>query len=75
MEFMSNNFGDKEQITAEDVKLRQVEDFIFLILASIKSTSRVSFYDLSREDKLDISIEKDNKYIVPNFIYTKKKGE
>lgn len=75
MEFMSRNFGDKDQITTDDIRLRQVEDFIFLILASIKSTSRVSFYDLSRdEDKLDISIEKEDKYIVPNFTY-KKKGE
>lgn len=73
MEFMSRNFGDKDQITTEDIRLKQVEDFIFLILASIKSTSRVSFYDLSRdEENLDISIEKEGKYIVPNFLYTKK---
>lgn len=73
MEFMSKNFGNRDEITAEDVRIKQVEDFIFLILASIKSTSRVSFYDMKRdESKLDIGIEKDNKYIVPNFIYTKK---
>ena len=73
MEFMSKNFGDNTQITTKDIKLKQVEDFIFLILASIKSTSRVSFYDLSRDEtKLDISIEKEDKYVVPNFTYTKK---
>lgn len=49
MEFMSKNFGDRDKITAEDIKINQVEDFIFLILASIKSTSRVSFYDLHPE--------------------------
>lgn len=73
MEFMSKNFGDRDKITAEDIKINQVEDFIFLILASIKSTSRVSFYDLHRdEDKLDITIEKNDNYVVPNFEYIKK---
>lgn len=75
MSFMAKNFNDKEKITAEDVKINEVEDFIFLILASIKSTSRISFYEMTRDDKLDITIEKENKYLVPNFTYTKIKED
>ena len=75
MAFMSKNFDDKKSITAKDIKLSEIEDFVFLILASIKSTSRISFYDISRdENKLDITIEKNNKYLVPDFTYTKKEG-
>ena len=75
MEFMARNFEDKNHIETKDIKLRNVEDFIFLILASIKATSRVSFYDLERdEDKLDININIDDKYNVPNFGYTKKEN-
>lgn len=72
MEFMANNFGNKNKIQVEDMHLNQVEDFIFLILASIKATSRVSFYDVYRDpEALDINIDKDN-YNVPNFTYIKK---
>ncbi len=72
MEFMSKNFKDKDVIQTKDINIQNIEDFIYLILASIKATSRVSFYDLNRdESKLDINIDIDN-YNVPNFEYQKK---
>lgn len=72
MEFMAKNFGDRSSIKAENIRLDEVEDFVFLILASIKSTSRASFYDLERdENQLDINID-NNGYNVPNFGYIKK---
>lgn len=72
MEFMAKNFGDRSSIKAENIRLNEVEDFVFLILASIKSTSRASFYDLERdENQLDINID-NNGYNIPNFGYIKK---
>lgn len=73
MEFMANNFKDKDKISTKDMNIQNVEDFVMLILASIKATSRVSFYDLQRdENKLDINIDINNQFNVPNFDYVKK---
>ena len=35
MAFMADKFKDKEKISAHDIKIKDVEDFIFLILATI----------------------------------------
>lgn len=73
MEFMSKNFKDKNSIHTKEMEIKDVEDFVFLILASIKATSRVSFYDLKRdENALDVNFDIDDKFNVPNFEYVKR---
>lgn len=73
MEFMARHFKDNKSVEAKDFDINQVEDFIFLILGTIKSTSRLSFYDINRDpEKDDISVEINDKFIVPNFSYIKK---
>lgn len=73
MAFMAENFQEKAHIEAKDIPLRQVEDFVFLILASIKATSRVSFYELERDESaLNINVTVGGTYSVPNFGYTRK---
>ena len=73
MDFMDKNFGDEDRVFAKDINIKNAEDFIYLILATIKSTSRVSFYDAIRdEEKLNINVQINDDYSVPNFEYVKK---
>ena len=73
MDFMDKNFGDNNEVYAKDINIKNAEDFVFLILATIKSTSRVSFYKAKRdEDEIDINVDVNEDYNVPNFLYVKK---
>ena len=68
--FIKNNNGE-EDLNKHNIK--NAEDFVFLILATIKSTSRVSFYKAKRdEDEIDINVDVNEDYNVPNFLYVKK---
>lgn len=72
MEFMGEAFEDNKTINIKDINLNDIEDFIMVILGTVKVNSRRSFYEIKRADpmeNLDI-----REYNVPNYDYIRKEG-
>ena len=74
MEFMAENFQDKKQIHVHDFKVDNVDDFLYLMLGAIKATAPISFYDMDRQDELNVNIDVNDKVNAPDYIYTKKEN-
>jgi hypothetical protein len=72
MEFMEDAFKDENQIDVKKIPVKSVEDFIMVILGTVKADSRSSFYDFVRPDDLEY-ITKEDKYEMPNFQYVRRK--
>lgn len=68
VEFMMNNFKDKKEITTRDIKLNSLDDFILLILATVRAQFGTMFYSIEKLDETFIN----DKYIVPNYRFTKR---
>ena len=71
MDFMANAFKDNEEIDVKRIPVKSVEDFIMVILGTVKSDSRYSFYKYVRPENIE-RIVKDEKYEMPNYSYVKK---
>ena len=71
MEFMSKAFKDQHEIDVKQIPVKSVEDFIMVILGTVKSDSRHSFYNYVRPENIE-RITKDEKYEMPNYSYVKK---
>ncbi len=72
MEYMNTAFNGKEELAMRNINIKDVEDFIMLILASAKANSRYSFYGIEHpkdEEERQIIV---NDYNVPNFTYYRK---
>mgnify|MGYP003291980659 CR=1 FL=1 len=73
MDFMSNAFKDNDSIDIKDIPVRNVEDFIMVILGTVKADSRYSFYNFNRPEPLE-RIVKEEIYDMPNYHF-ERKGE
>ena len=73
MDFMDNAFKDKDVINVKDIPIKNVEDFIMVILGTVKADSRSSFYNDVRPEPLERVVREDI-YDMPNYTY-EKKGE
>lgn len=71
MEFMANAFKDNQEIDVKKIPVKSVEDFIMVILGTVKSDSRYSFYNYVRPENVK-RITKQDKYEMPNYSYVKK---
>ena len=71
MEFMANAFKDNQEIDVKKIPVKSVEDFIMVILGTVKSDSRYSFYNYVRPENVE-RITKQDKYEMPNYSYVKK---
>lgn len=71
MDFMDKAFKDQKEIKVEDIQVKNVEDFIMVILGSVKATDDNSFYSLKRSEPME-RIIKEEKYDMPNYGYIKK---
>lgn len=71
MEFMANAFKDNQEIDVKNIPVKSVEDFIMVILGTVKADSRYSFYNFVRPEQVE-RITKDDKYDMPNYSYVKK---
>lgn len=73
MEFMENAFKDNDTLDVKDIPVRNVEDFIMVILGTVKADSRYSFYNFKRPEPIE-RVVKDDTYDMPNYHY-ERKGE
>lgn len=73
MEFMDRAFKDQPEIDVKSISVKDVEDFIMVILGSVKADSRYSFYNLRRNDPIE-QVVKEEKFEMPNYKY-ERKGE
>lgn len=71
MEFMDKAFQGNKEIDIKSIPIKDVEDFIMIILGSVKADSRYSFYELKRSDPME-QILKEDKYSMPNYGYARK---
>ena len=71
MEFMDKAFQGNKEIDIKSIPIKDVEDFIMIILGSVKADSRYSFYELKRSDPME-QILKEEKYSMPNYGYARK---
>ena len=71
MAYMRKAFGDKTELFAKDINLKDINDYIMLILGSVKSNSSISFYDIEHPEE-GISQVDVGDYNIPNFTYVKK---
>lgn len=71
MEFMANAFKDNQEIDVKNIPVKSVEDFIMIILGTVKADSRYSFYNYVRPENIE-RITKEDKYELPNYSYVKK---
>jgi hypothetical protein len=71
-EFMDRAFAGRDDIHVHDINVKDVEDFIMVILGSVKGNddSRV-FYKLKRGENVDRTIAKD-KFDMPDYEYVRK---
>lgn len=72
MEYMRSVFKDEDEVALKDVPVKDIEDYIMLILGSCKANSRYSFYDVIHPDEDDIKEVLINDYKMPNLTYVKK---
>lgn len=72
MDFMANAFKDENEIDVKKIPVKSVEDFIMVILGTVKADSRSSFYDFVRPDELEY-LTKEEKYEMPNYQYVRRK--
>lgn len=72
MDFMANAFKDENEIDVQKIPVKSVEDFIMVILGTVKADSRSSFYDFVRPDELEY-LTKEEKYEMPNYQYVRRK--
>lgn len=72
MDFMANAFKDDNEIDVKKIPVKSVEDFIMVILGTVKADSRSSFYDFVRPDELEY-LTKEEKYEMPNYQYVRRK--
>ena len=71
MAYMKKAFGDKQELYAKDISLDNVNDFIMLILGSVKSNSPISFYEIDHVEEGNKQID-NGEYNIPDFTYRKK---
>ena len=71
LDFMDKAFKDKDSIKVSDIDVKNVEDFIMVILGSVKGNEDSSFYSLKRSEPLE-RVLKEEKYDMPNYSYVKK---
>ena len=71
MDFMANAFKDNKEIDVKKIPVKSVEDFIMVILGTVKADSRYSFYSYVRPENIE-QITKEEKYEMPNYSYVKK---
>lgn len=71
LDFMDKAFKDNKEIDVSQINVKEVEDFIMVILGSVKANDDNSFYTLKRKDPLGRVIKED-KYDMPNFGFVKK---
>ena len=71
MDYMKKAFGDKQELYAKDISLDNVNDFIMLILGSVKSNSPISFYEIDHVEEGNKQID-NGEYNIPDFTYRKK---
>ena len=71
LDFMDRAFKDQKEIDVNDIDVKDVEDFIMVILGSVKANDENSFYTLKRKDPLTRVI-KEEKFDMPNYGYVKK---
>lgn len=68
IDFMVRNFGDKNKITTSEISLNSLDDMILLILATVRAQFGDMFYTIERLDETCVK----DKFIVPNYCFTKK---
>ena len=71
LDFMDKAFKDRNEIEVKDIDVKNVEDFIMVILGSVKGNEDASFYRLERKEPLE-RVLKESTYDMPNYGYVKK---
>ena len=71
MDFMAAAFKENNEIDVNKIPIKSVEDFIMVILGTVKADSRYSFYNYVRPEPIE-EIVKDDTYEMPNYSYVKK---
>ena len=71
MSYMKKAFNGKDELYAKDISLKDVNDFIMLILGSVKSNSASSFYEIDHPEEGIKQVDVGD-YNIPNFTYKKK---
>ena len=72
MAFMASQFKGNDSVEVKDMEINSMDDFLYLILGTVKFDYASSFYTLEREDKLDVNIQLNSKVNAPNYTYRKK---
>lgn len=67
--FMERSFADKDEIDSKELKIKNYDSLICLILATVKSEDESSFYRI--EELMPKQIQ-NNYFIIPNFAFIKK---
>ncbi len=67
--FMERSFDNNNKIESKDLRIKNYDSLICLILATVKGEDEASFYTI--EELLPKQIE-NNEFIIPNFAYIKK---
>ena len=71
LDFMDNAFKGQNEINVKDINVKDVEDYIMVILGSVKADASNCFYSLKRTDPME-RVLKEEKYDMPNYGYVKK---
>ena len=70
-DFMETAFGDSSEVNASEIPLVDLDAFILLILASLKSNDQSAFYSVEDNEQYIIN----GIYRIPNFTFKRKELE
>ncbi len=68
---MDKAFKDQNEISVKDIDVKNVEDYIMVILGSVKGNDNNAFYTIKRNNPMN-QILKEEKYSMPDYGYVKK---
>lgn len=72
-DFMEKAFKGNDSIKVSDIDVKNVEDFIMVILGTVKGDDERTFYAVKREEKMGRTLKED-KFDMPDFGYVRKEN-
>ena len=72
-DFMEKAFKGNDAIRVSDIDVRNVEDFIMVILGTVKADDERTFYAVKRDEKMGRTVKED-KFDMPDFGYVRKEN-
>ncbi len=73
LDFMDDAFGDNDKVTVSEIDIKNINDFIYLILGTVKSNDYNSFYSIDYQKTIDQFVNE--KFSMPNYTFERRENK